>query len=279
MPFRDDREAQRARIEALENEVAELKEERDRALAERDESDDEDDEKLLEEAKDEREAQLDQARAVEEATRRRRKSFGTNERWIVAWNLRRTLHTFLVCVAGMGLLGLISFGSTLLKEEPILAGERTAMEILTVVCGVCAVGGTAWLLASVTGLRGLRSKLPFELDPEGWASLVDKEHFWIAEMWWPVALSVEGGGKPEVTAALERLCERANGTFYGADDPKSDERIRWLRKGKKVRGSANRNTAVALLGFCADDLANVPGVKRVGLTVGESPVSVSRPSD
>jgi hypothetical protein len=278
VPFRDDREAQRARIQALENEVAELKEERDRALAERDESDDEDDEKLIDEAAEERSKELEKARLADDAERRRRRSFGAAERWSVAWNLRRGLHTFLGIAGGIGLLGVCAFGSVLLKPGPIIPGERLAMELLALACSVFTLGGTAWLAKSVLRIRGLRSKLPFELDPGGWASLVDKEHFWIAEMWWHVALSVEGGGRDEGRAALERLCERANRTFYGADDPKSDERIRWQRKGKKVRGSANRNTALVLLEFCAEELARVRGVKRVHLTVGENPVHVSRPS-
>jgi hypothetical protein len=151
------------------------------------------------------------------------------------------------------------------------------MQALVIGAVVCVMGGSVWLARSLLWLRSVRAKLPFELDAAGWASLVDKEHFWIGEMWWHVAVVVEGGKKGAVSEALDRFCERANRTFYGADDPTRDERIRWVRKGRKARGSANRDTARQLALACSEDLARI-GITRVTLTVADNSVHVSAPS-
>jgi hypothetical protein len=276
--FRDDREAQRARIQALESEVERLTEE----LRERDAADDEETEEdgrdLIQAATAERDAELTQARAAEEAERRRLRTDGPLERWSVAWNLRRSVHTFLVVLAGIGLLGVLGFGPAAFSRGPMVEGERTVIRMLAVACLVCAFVGSTWLSLSLLALRTFRAKLPFMIDRVGWASLVDKEHFWIAEMWWHVAIGIEGGKKDAVQDALEVLCGRANATFYGAEDPTGDERVRWVRKGRKARGSANRDTALAFVRFCQDTLAHVAGVKRVTLTVGEDTIHVSKPS-
>jgi hypothetical protein len=73
--------------------------------------------RLLEEATAERVAELAEARALEEAHRTRRRTHGKSERWAVAWNLRRSLHTGLCIAVGIGLLMLVAFGAVLLRPR------------------------------------------------------------------------------------------------------------------------------------------------------------------
>jgi hypothetical protein len=300
--FRNEREAQRARIDALEDEVAELKKERDRLRAgrdseeaaseeakERDELDEPEpsDDELIQEATAERAAELQRAEREAEAerreVRRRRATKGQRERWAVVWSLRGTLHVFLLVMAGVGLLGLLGFGGALVGSERIPEGERASIRLFAVISGLCALGGSVWLARSLLWLRSFRARLPFDLERSGWASLVDHENFSLKEMWRHVVVAVEGGEKAEVSAALDRFCAQANGTFYAADDPTSDQRVRWVRKSaRKARGSANRQIAYAIAWFCAHELARLPGrrpVKRVTLRVSTSVVHVSAPSD
>lgn len=292
MAFRDDREAQRARIDVLEADLATARDEadtarreRDAAVAERDEATQATPHQLLDEAVVERNRELEQAaRAAKERERAARaRTVGRRDRWMVAWNLRRAAHIGLLVLGGIGWLGLGPLAAALNREILILPGERLAMQWAFVACALAAVLGSALLLHSLRSLTRFRERLPFELEPAGWAKLVDQENFWIHEMWRHVVVSVEGGASSEVSAALQRLAEQADRTFYSAEDPTSDRRLRWKVEGRRARGSANARTAYALLEWCRRDLASIAGggaeIHRVSLTVSDESVHVSRPSD
>ncbi|MFO0564511.1 MAG: hypothetical protein U0263_02555 [Polyangiaceae bacterium] len=294
MPFRDDREAQRARLEALESELQEARadaeaarRDRDRLAAElveeRQQNQDEPEE-LVDEAVRERRRELEARERTEKQRARERaaRPRGAREPLAVAWNLRRGTHIGLLITGGMGWLAFASFGQTLRRDD-ILPGERLAMQWTLVGALVAALLGSVLLPWSLWSLMRFREKLPLDFDAVGWGKLVDPSQFENLEMWRHVVVSVEGDAPESLKAALEKLGDRANATFHSADDPSRDERIRWQVKGTRARGSANRATALALVHWCRRDLADVARSStsrlRVEFSVADESLWVSAPSD
>lgn len=267
MVFRDQETADRARLEALERENAELRKERDELLAERAAHPD----KTLDKAREAREREVDVANKRRAARERADLlTIAPLERWIVAWNLRRWFHIS-VLIAGL----IVMWGT------PPFASESSGAGFYALLVGgpVAGTAILAYLLYSLLSLRSLRRGLPFELDPKGWAQLVHHRSFWIREDWRDLVVTVEGGDSAEVSSALRRFCATTEKAFYRPESDSDDRRIRWQARGFEARGSANRVVAYLLLVACRHDLAPIRGIRRVKLLVSDQELIVSAPSD
>lgn len=230
----------------------------------------EDPKALVERAREARRAELEEVKEQERRAEQARRPVTTSlvDRPGVWLDLRRGPHLGGIIAAAIGWW--LSLSLVVLIE----------LWPLVVVAAVVAVVATSFVAHSFVTLRPWRARLPFAVD--GWASLVDQEFLRIEEMWWHVTVSVQGRADAATRAAwLERLCTRASATYYVPEHRSDDARLPWRVEGHVALGSANRNTAYALVRWCVDDLAPAAAdgaIERVVLTVVEGPISVSRPS-
>lgn len=225
---------------------------------------------LIEQATEARRAELEVVKEQERQAKQERRPVTTAlvDRPGVWLDLRRGPHLGWIIAAAIGWWLSLSLAVV------------TEVWPLVVAAAVVAVVATSFVVHSYVTLRPWRARLPFAVD--GWASLVDQEFLRIEEMWWHVTVSVRGrADAPTQAAWLERLCTRATATYYAPEHRSDDERLPWRVESDVALGSANRNTAYALVRWCREDLAPVAAdgaIERVVLTVVAGPISVSRPS-
>jgi hypothetical protein len=183
------------------------------------------------------------------------------ERAGTAWNLRRGFHNFMLVMALVGTW--FGIGLVWIRELRVPA-------LFSLGIGLIA---SAILLSSFLRVRSWRRKLPFRI--VGWNTLVDKKFFWLAEWWWPLAITVNG--RP---AVLAQLCARLNATFYDADDPLRDARIRWTVDGSTAVGSAGRLAAWAFIRWCEEVARErtAPTIEDISIVQSGEAVSIAYPS-